>query len=1609
MCELKSSDNSWLQKPALNCDQDDISDTYDSYQTKTLPTLDLITNVIFSADMILAMCVLGLQQYFADSFNQLDFVVVFTGWGDTAGVGGNFSAFRALRVLRPLRLIKFFTGIQAIIGSIYHNLALIINVLSFMGFFMLVFGILAIQNFGGVYSKRCIVQSPVPTLTTQRDYSLLPNYSANGEAAVYGEFETFCANTTRFSPLGTCPSYQECLAGNENPHHGSASFDDFFAAFLVMFQVQTLSTWYEYDYFNMQSIGTLATMYNQGLIFLVGFIVSQLFVAVVCFGFENLEAQLNTPVFSDTVLGKPQLMNTDDEEDNLCGCCEDEYHPLSAAPLEEPPDRGEQNGIRVKINYLHHRSAPHPLNKEGDFCTSGEFEANPICSVNAVGVEPTIKRDSGLSERTPRVEGVNEDEYTKYRRVMARMQQDRQDEKDLAAAVPLRPESEEPDIQSICFNYTDLKSWSNETIWSADIMLRAQEKMEDEVQMQYFLDDDGDIGEEVPIVSLIRDHIEVPENTDEVPELILHMRAKLRVEAPLLSDASHLCEKHFDGTERMKDIKAAVLADYQEAGLLQDKTVADMHFMIDEDFVEDEATLWKMSKKYVELFDPLHSVIELTVLIDGNEYFIMTPLFDNTIIVSILLNTLFLMFEHYDKSVKEKPYMSDAWDKTLIAAGWIFNIIFILEMLIKFYCMKGFPNYWRVGPNRFDFIIVMSSIVNIFLDMFEIDIAILKVLRVFRALRVVRVLRRIPSVQLIIDAAMCSITSILNIFTFMMVVLVVYACLGMQFYGNQFSKLGETEEPCNGLPRANFDNFYTAFFTLFQVLTGSAWELVLFDCINACAMGGVIGAIFILSFFIVSNYVILNLFIGAILANMSSVEDEDRIKLTEGMKDGKNERQRRSREAQLFVNQQEKEWEKRGRSGNLCTLSQVMELACARKTFEESTVAIWELKEDEEDKKVWIGDDIKRCGSPLTNKTCFCLGPDNCFRQCMVTLVENPFFDFFILLVIIYSTVLLALDNPTTRDSDAWVNFFNLNDYFFITIFTIEFSMKIVSHGFAHTDNIELMLSSPEKVKALCLGDIGRASYLYDAWNYLDIVVLVVSYVGLTGATDGPLKLLRLIRAFRPLRMVNRIKGMKLVLEALADAVVPISNVCVLISAAFLIFAILGVSLFKGKYWSCNGCYGEYCDTFRDQDHCFGTINGDGYQRPSIWNNPAIFSNPLTYGTFSFDNVFSAYMALFEVSTGDSWETMLWATTNIPAKPREPPECDLNWAWGFYMVIFVFVGQLFMIQLFVAVIIDTFVVREGSGLFTGDQLMLSDVMKLNKMLIPEPKPPCPSEDGEYKADNIRSTAYLMFTDVRPLPMPGLDKYLEDERIPNLAEVETIPRLRRNIEQTRKQRAVTEEAEVLQKMDEALEVMEADLERKEQDSRVFNEFTEEYLAAQEVPPGWVYQSGKYFDNCITVCIIINIFFMCTYHHNQSSTWTTAQDAQNIIFTVIFTFEMIVKHLGLGFHTYWTDPLNAFDGVVVTVSILFIPLEGGALAGLFRVCRIFRLIKRAPQIKALMTTLVLTLPAISNVFMVLFLVFFIFAVIGVELFGKMRLGQSISIMANFSTWMDALPLT
>jgi len=90
---------------------------------------------------------------------------------------------------------------------------------------------------------------------------------------------------------------------------------------------------------------------------------------------------------------------------------------------------------------------------------------------------------------------------------------------------------------------------------------------------------------------------------------------------------------------------------------------------------------------------------------------------------------------------------------------------------------------------------------------------------------------------------------------------------------------------------------------------------------------------------------------------------------------------------------------------------------------------------------------------------------------------------------------------------------------------------------------------------------------------------------------------------------------MKLVLGALVAACPALANVCILLVAVFLIFAILGLSLFAGKFFSCNN------EDATGEVDCLGPVDGgDGFIVPSVWKNPNLDG----FGENSFDNIFSS-------------------------------------------------------------------------------------------------------------------------------------------------------------------------------------------------------------------------------------------------------------------------------------------------------------------------------------------------------------------------------------------------
>merc|ERR1711998_13687 len=100
-------------------------------------------------------------------------------------------------------MIKYFKSIQAIVGALVLGWELIFNVLTFMFFFLLVFGIFGVENFKGTLQHRCMVTGPAPAglinMGKEASYLAVNSYNStstglfvSGETGTMGEIDLFC-------------------------------------------------------------------------------------------------------------------------------------------------------------------------------------------------------------------------------------------------------------------------------------------------------------------------------------------------------------------------------------------------------------------------------------------------------------------------------------------------------------------------------------------------------------------------------------------------------------------------------------------------------------------------------------------------------------------------------------------------------------------------------------------------------------------------------------------------------------------------------------------------------------------------------------------------------------------------------------------------------------------------------------------------------------------------------------------------------------------------------------------------------------------------------------------------------------------------------------------------------------------------------------------------------------------------------------------------------------------------------------------------------------------------------------------------------------------------
>ena len=159
-------------------------------------------------------------------------------------------------------------------------------------------------------------------------------------------------------------------------------------------------------------------------------------------------------------------------------------------------------------------------------------------------------------------------------------------------------------------------------------------------------------------------------------------------------------------------------------------------------------------------------------------------------------------------------------------------------------------------------------------------------------------------------------------------------------------------------------------------------------------------------------------------------------------------------------------------------------------------------------------------------------------------------FENVIVILIVLSTTKLVVDTYIREDDESTFALVSkIANYVFNFLFLFEAIFKAIAMGFVQD----------------------KGSYLRESWNMLDFFIVVTSMIDLSLSNDNLqiIRILRMLRTLRPLRFISHNSAMQVIVQALFRSIWAIINVSVVVLVVWLMFAILGLSFFKGKFFYC--------------------------------------------------------------------------------------------------------------------------------------------------------------------------------------------------------------------------------------------------------------------------------------------------------------------------------------------------------------------------------------------------------------------------------------------------------
>uniref|UniRef100_A0A8C1MEQ6 Calcium channel, voltage-dependent, R type, alpha 1E subunit b n=1 Tax=Cyprinus carpio TaxID=7962 RepID=A0A8C1MEQ6_CYPCA len=176
--------------------------------------------------------------------------------------------------------------------------------------------------------------------------------------------------------------------------------------------------------------------------------------------------------------------------------------------------------------------------------------------------------------------------------------------------------------------------------------------------------------------------------------------------------------------------------------------------------------------------------------------------------------------------------------------------------------------------------------------------------------------------------------------------------------------------------------------------------------------------------------------------------------------------------------------------------------------------------------------------------------------------------------------------------------------------------------------------------------------------------------------------------------------------------------------------------------------------------------------------------------------------------------------------------------------------------------------------------------------------------------------------------------------------------------------------------------------------------------------WHFVVSPSFEYTVLVMIALNTVVPMMKYHSAPAAYDIVLKHLNTAFTVLFSLECILKIFAFGFMNYFRDTWNIFDFITVLGSISEISVNtiNMSFLKLFRAARLIKLLRQGYTIRILLWTFVQSFKALPYVCLLIAMLFFIYAIIGMQVFGNIKLNDESHINQhnNFKTFFGALML-